>query len=236
VKGRLGSPSSGVPTVPSGTAGTLASLAQNRQGPSRWTLSINLQGLALAGLGKAQPLLLLLLFALPAHADDVTDKINQGLAAYSKQDYTTAATALDAASALVRTRASEMWKAFLPGAPPGWTVESTEVGAGTLGMGNSASRKYAQDAQSVTITLTTDSPVMQGLAAVLANPMIAAATGKSVMVGGRRFNYVQTDNSFVTLIADRVLLRVKGSDGISEDALKAFLALLNFPEIEKAAR
>lgn len=129
-----------------------------------------------------------------------------------------------------------MWKAFLPDAPPGWTVESTDVGAGTLGMGNSASRKYTQDGKGVTITLMTDSPVMQGLAAVLANPMIAAATGKSVMVGGRRFNYVQTDNSFVTLIADRVLLRVKGSDGISEDALKAFLALLNFSEIEKAAR
>ena len=187
-------------------------------------------------LGRARPLLLLLLLVNPARADEVTDKIHQGLTAYGKQDYTTAATALDDASALVRQRSTEMWKAFLPDAPPGWTVESTDVGAGTLGMGNSASRKYTQDGKGVTITLMTDSPVMQGLAAVLANPMIAAATGKSVMVGGRRFNYVQTDNSFVTLIADRVLLRVKGSDGISEDALKAFLALLNFSEIEKAAR
>jgi hypothetical protein len=194
-------------------------------------LMVKVQSLALAGLGSAQ-----LLLAMPAHADDITDKINQGLSAYGKQDYTAAAAALDDASALMRQKSSEMWKAYLPDAPPGWTVESTDVGAGTLGMGNSASRRYAQDSQNVTITLMTDSPVMQGLAAVLANPMIAAATGKSVMVSGRRFNYVQTDNSFVTLIADRVLLRVKGSDGISEDALKAFLALLNFPGIEKAAR
>ena len=189
------------------------------------------QGLALVGLCGAQ-----LLLAVPAHADDVTDKINQGLSAYAKKDYAAAATALDTASALMRTKSSEMWKVFLPAAPPGWTVESTEAGAGTLGIGNSASRRYVQDGRSVDIALMTDSPVMQGLAAVLANPMIAAATGKTVMVDSRRFNYVQTDNSYVTLIADRVLLRVKGSDGVSEDALKAFLALLNFPEIEKAAR
>ena len=205
--------------------------AQTRQGPSPWTLINKVQGLALAGLSSAQ-----LLLAMPAHADDVTDKINQALSSYGKKDYPAAATALDAAAALVRTKSSEMWKAFLPAAPPGWTVESTEAGAGTLGIGNSASRRYVQDGRSVDISLMTDSPVMQGLAAVLANPMIAAATGKTEMVGTRRFNYVQTDNSFVTLIADRVLLRVKGSDGVSEDALKAFLALLNFPEIEKAAR
>ena len=176
------------------------------------------------------------LTALPARADDVTDQVNEGLAAYARKDYQTAIVALEAATALLRQSQSEVWKAYLPPAPPGWTAEAIEAGAGTLGMGSSASRKYVHDGESVEISLMTDSPLIQGLSAVIANPMIAAAAGKTVVIGGRRMNFIKSDNSFVVMVADRVLVRVQGSSGVSEDALRAFLALLSFPDIEKAAR
>jgi hypothetical protein len=184
----------------------------------------------------AASLALPLLLATPALADDVTDQVNEGLAAYARKDYAAAITALEAATALLRQARSEVWKVYLPPAPPGWTIDNTTVGAGTLGIGTSASRKYVQDGQSVEISLMTDSPVMQGLAAVIANPMIAAAAGKTVIIGGRRMNYITVDNSLVAMVGDRVLVRVQGSSGVSEDALRAFVALLPFADIEKAAR
>ncbi len=162
--------------------------------------------------------------------------MNEGLAAYARKDYATAIAAFDAATALLRQARSEIWKQYLPAAPAGWTAEDPDAGAGALGMGSSASRKYVRDGDSVEISLMTDSPIMQGLAAVIANPMIAAAAGKTVVIGGRRMNYIRDDNSFITMVADRVLVRVQGSGGVSEDTLRQFLALLSFPDIEKAAR
>lgn len=187
---------------------------------------------ALLAICAALPLVL----AAPARADDVTDQVNEGLSAYARKDYATAITALEAATALLRQARSEIWKAYLPAPPPGWTAEQTEAGAGTLGMGSSASRKYLRDGEDVEISLMTDSPVMQGLASVIANPMIAAAAGKTLVIGGRRVNYIRSDNSYMTLVADRVLVRVQGSSGVSEETLRQFLGLLSFPDIEKAAR
>lgn len=177
-----------------------------------------------------------LLLTVPATADDVIDQVSEGLNAYANKDYSTAIAALEAATALLRQARSEIWKAYLPAAPPGWTAEETETGAGTLGMGSSASRRYVRDGEHVEISLMTDSPIMQGLAALIANPMIASAAGKTVVVGGRRVNYIRSDNSYMTMVADRVLVRVQGSDGVTEDILRQFFGLIRVADIEKAAR
>ena len=179
---------------------------------------------------------LLLCFGSPVRADDVTDQVNEGLTAYAKKDYATALAALEAATALLRQARSEIWKQYLPAAPSGWTAEDGDVGAGMLGMGSNASRKYTRDNDSVEVSLMTDSPIMQGLAAVIGNPMVAAAAGKTLVIGGRRVNYIRDDNSYITMVGDRVLVRVQGSSGVTEDTLKKFMGLLSFADIEKAAR
>lgn len=179
---------------------------------------------------------MLLCLVAPVRADDITDQVNEGLTAYAKKDYATAITALEAATALLRQARSEIWSHYLPAAPAGWKAEDSDTGAGILGMGSNASRKYVRDSDNVEISLTTDSPIMQGLAAVIGNPMIAAAAGKTAVIGGRRMNYIREDNSYITLVADRVLVRVQGSSGVNDETLRQFLGLLAFSDIEKAAR
>lgn len=179
---------------------------------------------------------LLILMAPQARADDVTDQVNEGLAAYAKKDYATAIAALEASIALLRQARSEIWKTYLPPAPLGWKAEDIEAGAGMLGMGSSASRKYGRGGESVEVSLMTDQPILQGLASIVSNAMIGAAAGRIVVIGGRRMNYIREDNSFVTTLADRVLVRVQGSSGVTEETLRQFLALIPFTEIEKAAR
>jgi hypothetical protein len=130
-----------------------------------------------------------------------------------------------------------VWKGFLPVAPAGWKADDAEVNAGAMmGVGTGASRKYTRGDDSVEVSILTDSPLVQGLGAMLSNPLIAAAAGRTVVIGGRRVTYMKDDNSYAALLASKVLVQVKGSSGVKDDVLKQFVTALSFADIEKAAR
>src|SRR5579863_2801484 len=110
-----------------------------------------------------------LALALPpaARADDVTDQIDQAVAAYRKGDLTTAVAALDAAAGLIRDKKSQAWKAVLPEPLEGWTGDPPEAQAlppALLGGGTTVSRKYRKSGDTVTVTVMADAPLVQALA------------------------------------------------------------------------
>jgi hypothetical protein len=130
-----------------------------------------------------------------ARADDVTDQINEALKAYEKHDYSTAATALEAAATLVHQARAEIWKGFLPEALSGWTAEDAEAsaaGAAMLGGGTTISRRYRKDSQAVEISFVSDSPLVQAMGAVLGSGMIAGADMKLIVIDGRKVTYRRT--------------------------------------------
>jgi hypothetical protein len=114
-------------------------------------------------------LILSVLVALPvagARADEISDQINEALKAYEKHDLGKTATALDAASALVRQAKADVWKAMLPEPLAGWTAadaESATVGNALFGGGVGVSRTYTKGDHSIEISFIADSPMMQGL-------------------------------------------------------------------------
>jgi ABC-type branched-subunit amino acid transport system substrate-binding protein len=132
---------------------------------------------------------LLLLACVPgAQADDVTDQINEALKAYQGQDAQTAIAALDAAANLLRQARADGLKKLLPTVPPGWTADEAEasaVGAAMLGGGTTASRTYHNGSQRVEVQIVAESPMLQGMAALLGSPFAAAGGMKTVVVGGR---------------------------------------------------
>lgn len=173
---------------------------------------------------------------LTARADDVTDQIAEAQKAYAKKDLVTAIAALEAAAGLVRQQRADAWKALLPPAPAGWTAqeaESSAAGASLFGGGTGVSRKYLKDGENVEISILAESPLVQAMAAVIGNPLIAAAAGRVAVIGGRRFTFVSSDNAFVTLVADKVLVRVQGSSGLNDAAIRPFVTALDFAAIEK---
>jgi hypothetical protein len=174
-----------------------------------------------------------------ARADDVTDQINEALKAYQNHDTQTAIAALDAASSLLRQSRAEGLKKLLPPVPPGWTAdaaESTAVGAAMLGGGTTASRTYHNGSQRVEVQIMADSPMLQGMAALLGSPLAAMGGMKTVVVGGRRMSYTENDNSYMTLVADKVIVKLEGSKETPEPTLKSFIGAIDFAAIEKLVR
>ncbi len=189
------------------------------------------------GLGFAA-LLLIGCCAQGARADDVTDQINEALKAYQKHDAPTALAALDAAASLLRQARADSFKALLPAAPSGWTAdpgETTAVGAAMLGGGTPASRKYPNGNQQVEVQIMADSPMLQGMAALIGSPFAAAGGMKTVVLAGRRLTYTPDDNSYITLVGNKVIVKVAGNKGVADAALKSFIGAIDFAAIEKLA-
>jgi len=183
--------------------------------------------------------LLIAAWAPGVRADDVLDQINEAIAAYQKHDLQTAIAALDAAADLMRQGRADQLKTLLPAAPPGWTaqeVETTAAGLSSLGGGLSASRKYTKDAQQVDVQITVDSPVMRGLASMLASPIAAVGGAKTIVLGGRRVAYLPEENLYMAQIGDRVVVKVSGDKDAPDATLKLFIAAMDFPAIETLGR
>lgn len=173
-----------------------------------------------------------------AHADDVTDQINEALKAYQNHDTQTAIAALDAASNLMRQSRADGLKKLLPPPPPGWTAdaaESTAVSVAMLGGGVTGSRVYHNGVQRVEVQLVADSPMLQTVAALIASPLGAIGGMKTVVIGGRRMSYTENDHSYMTLVADKVIVRVEGNSDTPDATLKSFIGVIDFAAIEKQA-
>lgn len=174
----------------------------------------------------------------PAYADEVSDKISQALAAYQNHDSRSALEALDAASHMLREARAGQLKALLPLPPPGWTADPAEtsaVSAAMLGGGTTASRTYHHNDEQVEVQLTTDSPMLQGMAALMDSPAAAASGVKIVTIGGQPMSYSARDNGFMSLIGKRVILKVDGNKLTSETTLRTFIASMDFTELQRLA-
>jgi hypothetical protein len=173
-----------------------------------------------------------------ARADDVTDQINEALKAYQNHDTQTAVAALDAAANLMRQTRADGRKKLLPPTPPGWSADeaqSTAVGVAMLGGGIAANRAYHNGDQRVEVQIVTDSPVLQGMAALIGSPLATMGGMKTVVIGGRRMSYTESDHSYMTVVADEVIVRLEGNADTPDATLKSFIGAIDFAAIEKLA-
>lgn len=184
-------------------------------------------------------LLLLLCSGLdpsPARADDVTDQMDQARAAYQKHDLPTAVAALEAAANLLRQVQADALKATLPPVPSGWTadqVDTSAVAASMLGGGTTVSRTYHKAEQQVDVQIIADSPMLQGMAMLINSPLAAAAGMKTVVIGGRPMSYAPNDNSFMTLVGGKTIVKVSGNKATPEATLHDFIAAVDLVTLEK---
>jgi hypothetical protein len=178
------------------------------------------------------------LSAPTARADDVKDQINEALSAYDRKDLATATAALEAALGLLRQARAEVWKTVLPEAPQGWTageVELASMGVAMMGGGTTAKRDYTKGEETVEISLLSDSPMIQGMAMMFSGAM-AGPDNKLVVIDGRRIMYSKSDNAYQTIVANKVLVKIEGSQGVDDQTLRSFLKAVKFAEIEKKAQ
>jgi len=175
----------------------------------------------------------------PALADDVTDQIKEALKAYEKEDYNTAITALDAASTLVRQKKAETVGKLLPEPLDGWTADeakSSAAGASMFGGGISANRTYTADKRKVTITVTSDSPMLQALSMMFSNPMFMGQENKLIVINGQKAIANSSDNTLTAMVANKVMVQIDGEGDATLDDLKAWFKAIDFKAIEAYAQ
>lgn len=174
-----------------------------------------------------------------ARADNVSDLITKALQAYQAHDTEAAMAALDSAANDLRQQRADALKAFLPVPPPGWSADPTQtsaVSAAMLGGGTSASRTYHNAAEKVDVQITTDSPMLQGMAALIDSPLASASGVKSETIAGRRVSYTASDNGYMTLVGQKIIVKIEGSKDTPEPELRTFVAAIDFSGLEKFAK
>jgi hypothetical protein len=77
--------------------------------------------------------------------------------------------------------------------------------------------------------------MLQGMAALINSPMAAAAGMKTVVIGGRPMSYTANDNSFMTLVGGKTLVKVSGNKETPEPTLRGFVAAIDLVALEKLA-
>jgi hypothetical protein len=198
-----------------------------------------------------------IVFPAPAPADDVTDQIDGAVKLYKEGKFSQAASELDFAVQQIREKQGEQLKAVFPKPLPGWSAEEPEVSAGAASMfggGISASMKYQKAAPTakpsgggeesemenpeVEIEMMTDSPLLQGMLPLLTNPaLMGSQGGKLIKVKTYRGISKKAGDGggpeLDLVVANKVLLTVKGSNGATEADLLAYANAMDFATLEK---
>lgn len=199
----------------------------------------------LANTGRAVALFGLVgpfIFATALADDPVTEQINQGLELYQSNDYGAAITELEFAINDIRKLMSERIADTFPEPPAGWSAQTAESSSDAAGaaalfggsMGTMLERAYTQDSGdgTLTATLTIDNPMVQGMAALLNNPMLMAAQPNTERLRiGRETGMLKwepdANRAEATLMLDgRIMMQVGGenleSPDVAADLLKAW--------------
>lgn len=175
--------------------------------------------------------------AAPAHADEVTAQINKALAAYQDHNSEAALKALDAAAGQLRQQRADQLKALLPMPPAPWTADPAKTSAITaamLGGGITASRTYHFADEKVHIDLTTDSPMLQQMTALVASPLGKAPGVEIKKLHDQDIAYTVHDNSLLSLIG-KTVIKVTGNPQTSEATLMTFIEAISFSALDKLA-
>ena len=186
-------------------------------------------------------LCLALAAALPAAADEITDQIHEALRLYEAGDHQAAAGELEMAAMQIRQLRAGAVSDALPAPLSGWEggeIETEAMPGMAMGGASAASREYTKGRAEVEVQIMADSPMMQGLAMMLSNPMILANSGKKLIkVHGNKaiLDYDAEDQrGEMQIVAGTVLVTVDGHHVTQED-LQAYAEAVDYGLIAKLA-
>ncbi len=174
------------------------------------------------------------------HADDVTDTVDDAMAAYKSGDFGKASEDLSYALDLMKQKRGDSLKAFLPEPLSGWSAEeakSQTVGAAMFGGGTTLTRQYKKGDAAISIEIVTDSPLMQSMSAMIANPMFAASDGGEMIRINREkgiLKYSKEDKSgeIIFLAGNKFMITVKGHGGAERDDLLGYAKAIDVEKLK----
>lgn len=178
-----------------------------------------------------------MLLSTNSMADDVTETMEEALSAYNKGDYAQATEDITYVLELIKQKKGKNLKTYLPEALEGWKADeakSETAGAGMLGGGTTLSRSYHKDESQITIEIITDSPLLQSIGMMIANPMFASGgelkriNREKVMI---KYNEKQESGDISLVLDKRFMITVKGKK-ISKEDLINYAKAIDFKKLK----
>lgn len=170
-------------------------------------------------------------------ADEVTDILGETTESYKKGDYAQVKEDLMYVLELLKQKKGDSLKTLLPEPLDGWTSEnakSESAGSAMLGGGTTISRIYKKDKSKITISIVTDSPLMQSIGMMISNPMFSSGGElKRIKREKAMIKYNETNKSGeVTLAVDkRYMITVKGRS-VSKEELIDYAKAIDFKKLK----
>ncbi len=167
------------------------------------------------------------LAASPVLADDVKDSIDEGLKHYDKGEFAEAVQSLDYAAQLIRQKKGGQLEVFLPNPISEWKAEDAKsqvVGAAMFGGGVTAERSYVKGDSRINVQILTDSPMMQAMMMMFANPMMATSEGgKLEKINGEKaivkYSNDTRHGDIHVVVANRYLITIQGNNVARQDLI-----------------
>lgn len=174
-------------------------------------------------------------------ADEITDLLKKAGSDYESGNYSEAITSLDYAGQLIRQKKGEVMLKLLPDAQKGWTAEepSSESTSGTMFGGMVAvQRRYKKDDSSITIKITSDSPMLAGMLGMFSNPMLVTGSGgKLETIKGQKavvkYDANNKSGDINLVVGGKILVTIEGSD-VPRDALTAYAGSIDYAKLASA--
>lgn len=179
-----------------------------------------------------------LLMSSAVMADDISDTLEEALASYKQGDVSQTKEDLVYVLELLKQKNGDAIKAYLPEALEGWEAEESKsetAGAGMLGGGTVLSRLYKKDKSKITVEIVTDSPLLQSLGSMFANPMFASGAEmkrinrEKAMI---KYNNKQESGEISLMIDKRFMVTVKGTKILKEE-LVDYVKAIDFKSLKK---
>ena len=177
----------------------------------------------------------LLLFSVSgARADDVTDSLNDALTKYNKGLYTESINSINYAEQLITQKKGAALTQVFPKPLDGWKAEEVKSDP-VFGGGISAERRYTKGSSRVTISIASDSPMLQATMMLFTNPMFATSDGgKMETINGQKaivkYKADTKSGEIQIVVNNRFLVKVNGSETAKED-MTAYLSNLDISKL-----
>jgi len=173
-------------------------------------------------------------------ADEIVDSIKEALEYYDGGDYAEAVSSLDYAAQLIRQKRGNKLEAFLPEPLSGWKakdVESRAAGQAMFGGMVSAKRHYSKGSSTVTVEITSDSPILQSMVMMFSNPSYATADGGKLKKIRRqkaiiKYRASKQEGEIIIIVDKRYLVSVNGTK-VSEEDLINYASAIDYKKLKK---
>jgi hypothetical protein len=167
------------------------------------------------------------LLASPAVADQVTEQIDQALQYYREGDLAAAVSELEFAIQDIKSQVAQRYVTTFPDPPSGWVADEPSqesTPAALFGGGTTLTRVYRQSGGEgqMTATLMVDSPMIQGLMALIGRENAVLTWDEASRSGEINLG-----------VAGKVLTKVEGRNLPNGEPLVELLKGFRFAEIEK---